>query len=697
MRRTLAAMANAESAAMSAEGINDETAGSASESGRYPLPGSLTPVALTAALIAALVAAGLASLSATGALVLLGIPDPGVVTRYGLPAVRSIAYVAGAIAVGCALLTAFLAPPQRNGVVDTGGYRALRVAGIAAVVWAVCAFLMVPLTLSDVSGAGFAESLRPENLWPSLPQIDTATAWAWTGIFAATFAMASRTVLRWSWTPFVFALSLLPLMPLILTGHSAAGGGHDVATNSLLWHILGVVLWMGGLFAVLMHAWYRSEHLPVVVRRYSLVATVAFAAVGLSGLINAFVRIEPSDLLGDTYGRLVVVKAIALVVLGVFGWTQRQRVVGVLNRNANAKTPFVMLAIVEFFIMAATFGLAVALGRTPPPAPATSPSLLEVEIGYNLAGPPTFARLMLDWRFDLIFGTAALVLAVLYAIGVRRLRARGDAWPVGRTIAWLTGCAVLLIATSSGIGRYAPAMFSVHMGSHMLLSMLVPVLLVLGGPVTLALRALKPAGRSGVPGPREWLLAAVNSPVSKFLTQPVIAAVLFVAGFYGLYFGGIFDAAVASHTAHILMNVHFLLSGYLFYWVVIGVDPSPHPMEPLAKLGTLWATLPFHAFFGIALMNMETVMGGWYYSQLNLPWVPDLLADQRVGGGLAWGTGEMPLIIVMLALLVQWSRSDRRVARRMDRVADKDDDAALAAHNAMFAELARRDAEYRNR
>ena len=159
--------------------------------------------------------------------------------------------------------------------------------------------------------------------------------------------------------------------------------------------------------------------------------------------------------------------------------------------------------------------------------------------------------MLFDWRFDLIFGTAAIVMALLYLAAVRRLRRRGDAWPTGRTLAWLLGCAALLFATSSGLGRYMPAMFSMHMVAHMLLSMLVPILLVLGAPVTLALRALPTAGRGEPPGPREWLLAALHSRVSRFLTHPVVATGLFVAGFYGLYFGGIFDAAVSNHAAHV--------------------------------------------------------------------------------------------------------------------------------------------------
>ena len=224
--------------------------------------------------------------------------------------------------------------------------------------------------------------------------------------------------------------------------------------------------------------------------------------------------------------------------------------------------------------------------------------------------------MLFDWRFDLIFGTAAIVMALLYLAGVRRLRRRGDAWPAGRTLAWLCGCAALLFATSSGLGRYMPAMFSMHMVAHMLLSMLVPVLLVLGAPVTLALRGLPTAGRGEPPGPREWLLAALHSRVSRFLTHPVVATVLFIAGFYGLYFGGIFDAAVSNHAAHVLMNVHFLLSGYLFYWVVIGVDPTPRQIPQLGKVAMVFASLPLHAFFGVVLMGMQTVLGETFYRSL---------------------------------------------------------------------------------
>jgi putative copper resistance protein D len=272
---------------------------------------------------------------------------------------------------------------------------------------------------------------------------------------------------------------------------------------------------------------------------------------------------------------------------------------------------------------------------------------------------------------------------------VRRLRRRGDAWPIGRTAAWLCGCAVLLFATSSGIGRYMPAMFSMHMAAHMLLSMLTPILLALGGPVTLALRALPAAGRGEPPGLREWILIALHSKLSRFLTHPIVATFLFVVGFYALYLGGIFDAVVGNHAAHMLMNAHFLISGYLFYWVVIGVDPTPRPIPSVAKVAMVFASLPLHAFFGVVLMSYNTVIGGSFYRSLRLSWHTDLLSDQHLAGAIAWSAGEVPLAVVMIALLIQWRRSDQRTARRLDRAAERDDDSELAAYNAMLAQMAR--------
>ena len=658
------------------------------------------PLLVGVALLAGCTAAGIGTLSLADVLTATGLPDPGPATTLGLPFVRAAGEIAAVLAIGSFLFAAFLVPPQRSGVLDADGYRALRLGTVASGVWAVCAALLVPLTISDVSGRPLGSLLNPARIWSVAGLVTTASAWRWTAALAALVMLASLSVLRWSWTPPLFAGSLLTLIPLALTGHSSAGGSHDLATNSLLIHLVAAGLWAGGLLALAAYGLRGGGHLALAARRFSAIALWCWVAMALSGVVNAAVRVPLGDLLTTDYGRLVVIKFVALCVLGILGWRQRRSAVARLQTeptHPGARRALLRLALAEAAVFGLTFGVAVGLGRTPPPPPPSRlPSIPEAEIGYDFTGPPTPARILFDWRFDLIFGSAAVVFAAVYVAAVLRLRRRGDAWPPGRTVAWLLGCLALLFVTSSGVGRYMPAMFSVHMIAHMGLSMLVPILLVLGAPVSLALRALPAAGQQDPPGMREWLLAALHSRLSRFLTNPVVATVLFVAGFYGLYLSSLFDTAVSSHAGHLAMNVHFLLSGYLFYWIVIGVDPTPRPIPPLAKVGVVFASLPLHAFFGVVLMGTRKVLGADYYRSLGLSWHTDLLGDQRLGGGIAWAAGELPLVIVMLALLVQWARSDDRTARRLDRAAERDDDAELVAYNAMLAELAGRDTPKRS-
>jgi putative copper resistance protein D len=146
---------------------------------------------------------------------------------------------------------------------------------------------------------------------------------------------------------------------------------------------------------------------------------------------------------------------------------------------------------------------------------------------------------------------------------------------------------------------------------------------------------------------------------------------------------------VAFHFAHIVMNFHFVVVGYLFYWPIIGVDQSPRDIPHIARLGMMLASLPFHAFFGVILMNTATPIAQNFYQSLHYSWV-NLLTDQRLGGGIAWSFGEIPLIIVVVTLLAQWAKSDEKTAKRMDRRADSDGDADLTAYNAMLEEMSKK-------
>ncbi|KAA2265266.1 bifunctional copper resistance protein CopD/cytochrome c oxidase assembly protein [Solihabitans fulvus] len=650
----------------------------------------MTPLLVCGAALAAVLAAALVSLSGSEQYLIYGLPDPGVLTRYGLTAVRVLTEVGAVVCVGSLLFAAFLVPPQPSGRLSPDGYAAIRSAGWAALVWCLGSALSVVFTAADTAGAPVTEVLKPAELLKLIGAVEQCKAWVITTIITLLVLIACRLVLSWGWTATTFFLALFGLVPVAVTGHSSSGGSHDMATNSLLFHLLAAALWVGGLIALLAHGRRRGPHLALATTRFSRLALACWLVMAVSGVINALVRLPLRDLFATTYGLLVVAKIVLLGLLGVIGFLQRQRSVREVVAKGTGRA-LLKLAGVEVLIMFVTIGVAAALSRTPPPTDAYfTPSPVEQLIGYDLNGPPTVLRMLFDWRFDLLFGTVSIALAVAYLLGVRRLRARGDAWPVGRTISWVCGCLMILLATSSGLGRYSPAMFSAHMGSHMMLSMLAPVLLVLGGPVTLALRALPAAGKQDPPGPREWLLAFVQSPVARVLTNPFVALALFVGSFYGLYFSGLFDSALNYHWAHLAMNAHFILVGYVFYWPVIGIDPAPKRLPPLGRLGLLFASMPFHAFFGIILMSMQTVIGDNFYRSLALPWVTDQLADQRLGGGIAWAAGEIPLLVVVVALLVQWSRSDERDARRADRRADADGDADLVAYNAMLGKLAER-------
>ncbi len=649
---------------------------------------TVSSIAFSAAAVCLCVGGGLSAVVAPRT-VIAGLPDAGSVTAFTLPLVRAIFDLSAAMTVGWLLAAAWLVPPQRSGFFDVGGYRAVRAAALSAMVWSASGFALVPLTLSDTLGRPIGQSLSGDWLINGISVLENVRAPLIAAIAAALIAIIARIVLRPGWAVVLLALAVIALVAQSNAGHSAQSSDHDVAVDTMILHLLGVTVWVGGLLALVGLVRQRVDRIAVVAQRYSTIALWAFVAVALSGIGNAWVRISYlADLWQTDYGRLVLLKAALLATLGVFGYLHRRRTLPAIGRDGDRR-PLLRLAGVEVMTMAATIGVASALSRTATPPPSgAAPTAIELSLGYDLPGPPTAVGLLTDWRPSLTLGAAAAVAAALYLVGVRRLRRRGDAWPPGRTVAWLLGCALIVFATSSGLGRYAAAQFSIHMAAHMVLGMIAPILLVLGGPTTLALRVLPAAGRSDPPGLREAIVGVLHSRLSRFITHPLVVFVLFITSVYALYFSSLFEVMTTSHLGHLLMSVHFLVVGYLYYWVIIGVDPAPRPVHPVVKLAMLLGGLPFHAFFGLALMNSHTVMAANYYTGLGLPWVTDLIGEQRLGGSIAWGATEIPMILVMIALLSQWARTDEREARRSDRAGDRSTDEELDAYNRMLAGLA---------
>ncbi|MFD3376889.1 MULTISPECIES: cytochrome c oxidase assembly protein [unclassified Streptomyces] len=305
--------------------------------------------------------------------------------------------------------------------------------------------------------------------------------------------------------------------------------------------------------------------------------------------------------------------------------------------------------------------------------------------GMTMDLPPFTLGRGLAWSPDPFFLVACLLGLALYAWGVVRLVRRGDAWPVGRTVAFVVGVLSVMLVLCTGLNDYGMVMFSVHMVQHMVISMLSPILILLGAPITLALRALPTAGRDRK-GPRELLLMFLHSRLMKVVTHPAFTIPLFIASLYALYFTPIFDFLMDSKTGHIAMMCHFLAVGLVFFWPIMGVDPGPHRPGYLMRMLELFAGMPFHAFFGIALMMASEPMVQTYKTPPASLGI-DALADQTAAGGIAWAFSEIPSVLVLLALLFQWHRSEERQARRADRAADRDGDKELEAYNAYLASL----------
>ncbi|MEW2636120.1 cytochrome c oxidase assembly protein [Streptomyces sp. NPDC048389] len=305
--------------------------------------------------------------------------------------------------------------------------------------------------------------------------------------------------------------------------------------------------------------------------------------------------------------------------------------------------------------------------------------------GMTMDLPPFTLGRGLEFSPDAFFLVGCLLALGLYGWGVVRLRRRGDDWPVSRTVWFTAGVLSVALMMCTKLNDYGMVMFSVHMVQHMVVSMLSPILLLLGAPITLALRALPVAFR-GRKGPREVLLMLLHSRYMRIVTHPAFTIPLFIASLYGLYFTPLFDFLMGSKPGHIAMMVHFLAVGLVFFWPIMGVDPGPHRPGYVMRMLELFAGMPFHAFFGIALMMASEPMVRAYRdppASLGI----DALSDQNAAGGIAWAFSEIPSVLVLIALVFQWYRSDQRLAKRRDRAADRDGDKELEAYNAYLASL----------
>ena len=658
-----------------------------------PLPLGLLGLAALIALVSVL-AVGLVVAGGAYEAPALGLPDPGPAVVWGSPILRLLTDVAALVTIGWLLSASVLDPAGKNGVVSPAGRRDLVRAGLAACAWAVLALVQMVFSLANVLGLTLIEALNPQVIATYANEVPATRALIAVAALALVVAvgcfLSSSTGAAMGW----LVTSLLAAALPALGGHGAGLGDHAMALSSGVAHILGAYLWVGGLLALALHAVRRDMPIQRAVQKFSSIALIAFVLVAVSGMANAYTRLDTVNQLFSTgYGQVIVFKLFILVTLGVIALVMRERITNSLTTSRIAV--FVRVAALELLTMGVAIALGVALSSSAPPRVETQfTSYGESLLGFAYPSSPTFDSVAFGFHLDPLFFVGSLVAAGLYIAGVARMRSRGHLWPWGRTISWMLGLVVVIWCTNAGISQYAQVSVGLHMLQHMTLTMLAPILLVLGAPATLALRALRPS-HGHERGPREWLVWFLHSWITRILTNPFYVFVVYVLGLYGLYLTPAFGWLMGSHVGHIVMQLHFLFSGYLFYWVVIGVDPRPRPLSYWARLLLLLLALAVHGFFAVILMMSSTPLAYEWYGIVRPPWIPDLLQDSLNGGQVAWALSEIPTLIVMIVISIQWARSDDREAKRNDRQADRDGNTELNAYNDHLARLAERDQRQR--
>ncbi|MFC5141682.1 cytochrome c oxidase assembly protein [Actinomycetospora rhizophila] len=592
----------------------------------------------------------------------LGLADPGVVVRVLVPVLRTVIDLAGAATVGGLLVALVVATPAPGTTAFTpSGERALRVARRAAWTGAGAAALSVPASLADSLGGRVP--LGPDLVTTMLARGEPV-GWLLAAVLGAVTAVAAGEVRRWSGGAGVLALAVATVLVPVATGHAADGVGRDLALSGTAFHVVAAAVWVGtlGVLAVVggdHREWWRAARIGTAAGVVTVAAGALAAAVALSG--------PGGPGAGVDWTVLVLLSAALTVVAGGALW--RRRTGRVAWR-------------VELAVLAAVVGLSAVATRAVPPVQApgatSTPTAL---LGYGLAAPPTPAVLASSWRPELVTLALAVVLAVLYAAGLRRLAREGARWPVGRSVAWFAGCALLVVATSSGLGRYGPAVLSVHIAGHMLVATAVPLLWALGAPVVLARRTLPEGAREG---PADWLEHVLAAPTLRWASHPAVALVLVVGSPALLYLTPVFALTQPLGWLQPLMTLWFLLVGVLFLGPLVAGPPDGPGLPPIARLTFLLASMPVHALVGLALLAADHPVsrtpvlpadGGsgqiWvddFFVRLRLPWAPDLLADQHLAGVLAWLLGDLPLLAAVLAVLAAWSHHAR--GEDADRRAD---------------------------
>lgn len=602
---------------------------------------------------------------------------PGTGTAVTAAALRGAADLAALVSLGAVVSVLFLHPRTPRGAGRLRFGPDMSILTWSSGVWAALAAANVLVSAPESNGVPLSRLAELGAFGPLYTFGYMPRAWTVTTVGAAVLWLCSYWSTRWTTLlPGLWAGVVGASAPVVV-GQVLVGPHHDVGSDAGTIQLLAAALLLGPVLVAEGIRWLSrdpSRRGPLDVHlllRTAVFGTWIVLAMELVLMWFMLAGTRPWD---SMTGLLFLIRLALLAALLATLTTARRR--------SPHRTLEPALLIVLWLAVGS------AMTRIPPPQYFVPTSIQQVFMGFEVTAPPSLGTLAGEWRLNLLFAVLAVTATVAYLVMVRGVRRRGERWPVGRTLAWCAGWLVVLVATSSGLGRYSAPDLSIHMAVHMSLAMLAPVLLVHGGAVTLILRTARPDRRRA--GIRTWVRQVLEWPGLRFLWHPAVVFAVFIGSYYVLYFTPLFELMMRVHWAHQLMNLHFLATGYAFYSLIIGIDRLPRPLPHIGRLGYLFAAMPFHAFFAVLVTTSDSLVAGTYYQYLDVPW-GDLHRTQEAAGMVALIGGELPMLVVVVALVMQWARQDSALTRSGSGPREGAFDAEDDAYDGLLEELSDRE------
>ncbi len=618
-----------------------------------------------------------------------GIPTVSPIVSALLPIVKDAGLFASIALVGLLLTITFFIR-EEHGVLSPESLRIKRLASLSAFIWLFTLVGSLFLELANLLAEPLLNAADLNSARSFVAQTALGKSYLISIIAAVTVSLTLSRSKKVGSAFGAMIFALIGVLAPIFQSHASSAGNHGIAIGSLLFHVLFITFWVGGVIGI--SAINPSER-ELALPRFSQLALWSAIIVAISGTINAYTRLNFLKAWSSFYAQIIILKIILTAILIIFGKKHRSFIAS----NLHGKRATFQLLTSELLVMLITVALGGWLSTIQPPVANQSavPSNALLITGLDMPKAPSFSRIFWGYIPDGTFLGLLILATALYVTGVLTLSRRGDKWPVGRTVSFAIGVAVADFSTSGGLGIYAHFAFSFHMVAHMLLGMIAPIAFVLSAPITLALRTLPQGRGSGERGIRGLLLSFLNSKYAIVVTNPISALAIFDGSLFILYMTPLFGHLMQSHSGHLFMNIHFMAAGFLFFHVIVGIDPNPRKVPHIVRIIMLFGAMSIHAFFSIALMSNSGLIDGGFYSSLHRPWFTDLHSDQYLGGALGWAMGEFPILIALIATFIQWSRDDARETKRIDRAADRaaamGEEDELAKYNKYLASLQRLD------